>query len=201
MKADAKDGATGAPRTGGAARRFLASPAVFALSALVFGLFMAFVLPAAAREAAAYTPEGAGFDTSFLYTPAQAAAKAGAYTTEGRLAYIAARWSFDLAYPLVYGLFMLAAWSFSLERLTRGSPLGRRLSLLPLLAPAFDYVENVAATVVVASYPAVPAGWAVAASVGTALKWAFVGLGLAGALILPAAALVQSLAARLGRRL
>ena len=80
--------------------------------------------------------------------------------------------TFDLAWPPVYGLFALSAWAFALER----------------LGPGFDFAENIAATLIMASLPARPLAWRIAASVATPLKWAFVIVGIGGAVILPAAA-------------
>lgn len=207
-------------------RRVLESPALLAASALLFAWFVARVLPAEAAKAALSTPEGGAFDTSFFYTPAAALDRAASYSAEGRFAYIAARWSFDLAWPLVYGLFTLSAWAFALARLgraglgrlglgrgapvpagegaaaggaareagSRGSPgprlAGLGLLWIPLLGPVLDFAENISVTVLMASVPARPLGWAVAASAATLSKWLFVLAGTGGALVLPAAAML-----------
>jgi hypothetical protein len=147
-------------------RRILASPWLFAAALVIFVLFMALVLPGQSAKPAEGTPEGASFDTSLFYTPAQAFDRAAAHTPEARFAYIAARWSFDLAFPLVYGLFALAGWAFGLARL--GPRLSARpcLALVAVLGPAFDFTENIAATVIMASVPARPLGWGRAADCG-----------------------------------
>ncbi len=174
---------------------FLASPWLFAASIAVFALFMAFVLPGQAAKTAEGTPNGASFDTSFFYTPAQAFDRAAAHTPEARFAYIAARWSFDLAFPLVYGLFALAGWAFGL---TRPGPrmAARRLAPVALLGPAFDFAESIAATVIMASVPARPLGWGIAASIATPVKWLFVVVGIGGAVARPVAARIRALARR-----
>jgi hypothetical protein len=127
----------------------LAKPRLFAAATAVFVVFAFTVLPAKAADAALYTPPGASFDTSLFYTPAQALERAFAYGEEGRAAYIFDRWTFDLAFPLVYGVFMLAAWAFSLKRLVSGDGQAKPAYgwlLVPALGIAFDFVENTAVT-------------------------------------------------------
>ncbi len=165
-------------------RKLLSSPLFLVASGALFVWFLSAVLPAQSAMAKAWTPEGANFDLSFFYSPSRALDMAAAYTTEGRLAYIAARWSFDLVWPIVYGLFVLSAWSFSLGRVAPGF-CGRDLVAgLTLLGPAFDFVENISATVLLASWPGRPRLAALTASIGTSLKWIFVIIGIGGAFVL-----------------
>lgn len=175
---------------------FLASPWLFAASIVVFALFMALVLPGQAAKAADTSAGVPSFDTSLFYAPAQAFDRAAAVPPEGRFAYIAARWSFDLAFPLVYGLFAVAGCSFGLARLGPWASARPRIALLALLGPAFDFAENIAATVIMASVPARPLGWGIAASAATPLKWLFVVLGIGGAVALPVAAGIGALVRR-----
>jgi hypothetical protein len=183
---------SGADRPGGV-YRVLSSPWLFAASIVLFALFMALVLPRQSAGTAEGTPEGASFDTSLFYTPVQAFDRAAAHTPEARFAYIAARWSFDLAFPLVYGLFALAGWAFGLARLGPWLAAHPRLALIALLGPVFDFSENIAATVIMASVPARPLGWGIAASIATPVKWLFVVLGIGGAVVLPIAAGIRAL--------
>jgi len=164
--------------------RIVSSPLFLAVTMVAFGLFAVFVLRPQAALMAAHTPPGAEFDTSFFYTPASALERAAAYTTEGRFVSIAAHWGFDLVFPMVYGLFIFAAWAFSLERLFQGSPLARRAAAATFLGPAFDYAENICVTMLMANEPVNRLGWAIAASGATALKWLFVVSGAAGSALL-----------------
>jgi hypothetical protein len=204
----------------------LAKPRFFAAATAVFVVFAFTVLPAKAADAALYTPPGASFDTSLFYTPAQAIERAFSYGEEGRAAYIFDRWTFDLAFPLVYGIFMLSAWAFSIKRLASGAGQAKPAYswlLVPALGIAFDFVENTAVTLLMlgvgssglesaargGALGGVALGttlgaspWLQAAAVGssaaTALKWLFVSAGFAGALTLPLAAGIAALAR--GRR-
>jgi len=177
---------------------FLSRPAVFAAAALAFVAFGAAVLPVMSARSAGYTPDGGAFDTGFFYTPAEALAKVAAYDDAGRAAYTRDRWTFDLAFPAVYGFFMLSAWAFSLRALA-GDRARFRWLLVPILGIAFDLVENTAVTALMLSFPPGSMAAAVASSLGSALKWVFVGAGFAGSLSLPAAALVVFLVRRTRR--
>jgi hypothetical protein len=175
---------------------FWSSPWLFAAAAILLVLFLVAVLPGESARAARTTPEGASYDLSLFYTPAEAFEKAAAHSVEGRFAYIAARWSFDLAFPLVYGLFAFTGWTFALARLGSRAAELRGLAFVALLGPVLDFVENIAATVIMASVPARPPGWGIAASLATPLKWVFVVVGLGGAVALPVAAAIRALALR-----
>lgn len=175
----------------------LARPAVYGLAVAVFAAFVAFVLPGKAADAASYTPPGAGFDTSFYYAPSEAIERAASYSAEGRAAYIYDRWTFDLAWPAAYGFFMLSSWAFGLRLFAgaRGKAPAYRALALPALGVAFDLAENAAVTALMIGTgmaaggsppPWLPAA-AAAASAATGLKWLFVGTGLLGAMVLPAA--------------
>lgn len=181
---------------------FLARPLVFGVSVAVLAVFMATILPAKAADAASYTPAGAAFDTSFFYTPTQAMERVGMYSPEGRAAYVYDRWTFDVAWPLVYGFFLLSGWAYGLSRLkpARGSgkAAGSSWLLVPALAVFFDFVENTAVSALMLVYPATPLAAAVVASTGTVIKWALVVIGMSGAIGLPLAGAIVVLFRRRG---
>lgn len=182
---------------------FLARPVAFGVSVAVLAVFMATILPAKASDAASYTPVGASFDTSFFYTPAQAIERVGFYSPEERAAYVYDRWTFDVAWPLVYGFFLFSGWAFGLARLLPVSDGGRdrgRVAwlLIPALAVFFDLVENTAVTILMLAYPASPFVVAVIASAGTLIKWILVIAGMSGAIGLPLAGGIAVLLCRRG---
>ncbi|MBU0956416.1 MAG: hypothetical protein KKI09_13380 [Spirochaetes bacterium] len=192
---------------------FLAKWPVYLLACLIFMAFAVLVLPAKSREIATYTPEGGQFDTAYLYTPAEVAEKAGRYTAEGRAAYIKDRWTFDLAFPAVYGFFMLSSWAFGLRGLfglrRARQALGRQddtlyrwpawLLFIPLAGIVFDLAENTAVTFVMLAWPDISFPLALAASLGTGLKWLFVFPGFGGAVLLPLLYALCSLARRIAK--
>ncbi len=81
----------------------------------VFVTFMIVVLPQQAQKAEAYSG-GTSPDTSYIYSAGDLYQMAEDYGAEGRAAYIYARFTFDLVFPLVYGFFLTATISWLLAR-------------------------------------------------------------------------------------
>jgi len=198
---------------------------VFVLASLLFLLFVVLVLPAMSERTAKYTPAGSSFDTDFFYRADTVADKLAGYSAQGRAAYVFDRWTFDLVFPLVYGFFMLAAWAFGLRVLWGvPSPLGKTrrstaslavpdavpaqaarrwpaiLLWFPLVGIVLDFVENTTVTILMLSWPRLPAALTVFASLASAGKWLFVGIGLVGALILPLLAVLKVLLGKFNTR-
>jgi hypothetical protein len=153
-----------------------ASTGPVALVALViFVLFMVLVLPRQAATAEGETGASDSPDTSFYYSPGDLYDMAAAYGQEGRAAYVRARFTFDLVWPLVYAFFLTAAigWLYG-----RAFPAGSRwqlTNLAPVLGLAFDYLENLATSLVMVRYPAQTAVVDQLAPLFTLLKWLFLG--------------------------
>jgi hypothetical protein len=166
------------------------------LALLSFAAFLAFTATVLPRQAAgaAEVSAGAGSpDTSFFYSPADLAAMAEAYGPDGRQAYVRARYTFDVAWPLVYGLFLVTSISW-LSR--RGFPPGstwRLANLAPMAAVIFDGLENLSTSVVMLRYPEPTPLLAALAPWFTAVKWVLVGGSMLLVLICAAAALLRRL--------
>ena len=147
-----------------------------ALAALVvFLLFTALVLPGQAGQAAQATGGAGSPDTSFFYTPDDLYRMAEAYGEVGRQAYIRARFTFDLIWPLVYTLFLATAISWTFGRAFAPDSRWQRANLVPLLAAILDYAENLSTSLVMLRYPAQTAVVDLLAPVFTALKWGLLG--------------------------
>jgi hypothetical protein len=145
------------------------------VAVVVFLLFGAFVLP---RQAAQSEEQSGGVpqpDSSFIYTPVDLYGMAEALGPEGRQAYIQARWTFDVVWPLVYGFFLTTAISWLAGKAFRPGSAWRRLNLVPLTGMLFDYLENISTSLVMARYPAATPVADLLAPVCTAVKWLFVG--------------------------
>jgi len=146
------------------------------LATVIFIAFTALVLPWQAAEAARTANGASAPDTSLWYTPSEIYAMAEAYGPEGRQAYLRARWTFDVIWPLVYTAFLVAASSWLTRRIfNRQDPL-QMLNLLPVLAMGLDFLENTAASIVLARYPTPSPLVAQLAPVFTLLKWVFIGV-------------------------
>lgn len=147
-----------------------------ALAALVlFALFIGLVLPSQAEEAAAVSEEAGSPDSSLWYTPTELYAMAEAYGPDGRAAYVRARFTFDLAWPLVYGFFLTTAIGWTYRRAFAPDSPWQYAILAPVLGVLLDYLENVSAAAVMLRYPARTPVVAQLAPVFTLVKWTLVG--------------------------
>ena len=157
--------------------RRISTGRVTLLCLVIFLLFTALVLPGQSALAEE-TSGGAGSpDTSlFLHRPLSCTAWRKLTARAGRAAYIHARFTFDLVFPLVYTAFLATAISWLFSRgFTAGQPLALA-NLAPILGAIFDYLENFSAALVMGRYPALTPVVDWLAPVFTFIKWvSFVG--------------------------
>jgi hypothetical protein len=147
-----------------------------ALSALVvFVLFAALVLPGQADTAGAEAGDAGSPDLSLWYAPADLYRMAEAYGEQGRRAYIRARFTFDVVWPMVYTVFLGTAITWLYARATDPGSLWRRANLAPLLGALLDYLENLSTSLVMARYPDRTPVVDVLAALFTTAKWVLVG--------------------------
>jgi hypothetical protein len=148
-------------------------------AAVIFVVFMIFVLPGQSARVEVYSAGVGTPDTSLFYTPQDLIRMAEAYGVEGRQAYVQARFTFDLAFPFVYTFFLVVCISWLLnQRLSKNNPL-RMINLLPLGGFVFDLLENICAARVIGMYPLQESFAAFWAAIFTPVKWLFVGIGFA----------------------
>jgi hypothetical protein len=148
-----------------------------ALSALViFLLFSGLVLPQQATKAEQETGSVDSPDTSFFYSPGDLYRITKSYGEQGRWAYVRARFTFDLIWPLVYTLFLATAISWVFSKLSTPDSRWQRANLAPLLGALFDYLENLSTSLVMLRYPDHTAVVDLLAPVFTALKWGLLGV-------------------------
>ena len=141
---------------------------------VIFLLFTSLILPGQAKKAEAYTGSAGSPDASFFYSKADLYQMAEAYGENGRAAYIQARWSFDVIWPLVYLFFLATSLSWTLARAVSEDSRWRLLNLFPAFGWLFDLLENSAASVVMARYPQVTPGIDSLTPILTLIKWFFV---------------------------
>jgi hypothetical protein len=143
---------------------------------LIFLLFSALVLPQQANVAEQRTGSTDSPDTSLFYSPRDLYEMAEAYGEQGRRAYIRARFTFDLIWPLVYLLFLVTAISWVFGRAFSPGSLWQRANLAPLLGALFDYLENLSTSLVMLRYPDLTAVVDWLAPAFTLAKWSFLGV-------------------------
>lgn len=141
------------------------------LALLIFASFTAIILPRQAARSEQETGSSASPDTSFLYSRVELYQMAESYGDEGRQSYVRARFTFDLVWPLVYTLFLVTSISWLSGRaFTPDSP-WQRANLVPVLAALFDYLENLATSLVMLRFPDQTPVVDLLAPVFTLLKW------------------------------
>jgi len=158
---------------------------------VTFLVFSALVLPDQAAKAEVYSGDVGSPDTSLYYTASDLYRKAEAYGPAGRSAYIRARFSFDLLFPLVYTAFLVTAISWLVKRANLAWKSWGRLNLLPVAGMAFDFLENVAAAIVMARYPQSTAVIDHLAGGFTLIKWNFISASFIALVILAILTLVR----------
>lgn len=145
------------------------------LGFVVFLIFMVFVLPAQAAGADTFSGETGSPDMSFFYSPQELYKMAEAYGEGGRQAYIQARFTFDLIWPLAYTFFFGTAISWTFAVVFPPDSRWRWANLVPFGALVFDYLENLSTSLVMYRYPATGGVMAFFAPIFTVLKWILVG--------------------------
>lgn len=159
---------------------------------VLFALFTAMVLPAQAEAGAFYTVRYAAPDTFVWYFPDDLYAAAEAWGPVGRDAYVRARVTFDVIWPMVYGTFLLTTLAWVWARGTAAGSRWRGVALLPVVAVTLDYAENICTATVMARYPARTPVLAELAPLFTAGKW----LALSASFMLLAIGVIIALTAR-----
>ena len=140
-------------------------------------LFLAFtvtVLPTQSEKAKVQSGESSP-DMSLFFTVEELYDIAESYGEEGREAYVTARFTFDLVWPIVYTLFLASSISWLSSRSFNADSILQRANMVPVIGMVLDYLENLAASTVMLRYPARTPIVDTLAVVFTPLKWAFVG--------------------------
>ena len=144
------------------------------LALLLFVLFTGLVLPRQAQQAEDQLGAAGSPDTAFFYTAGDLYRLAEAYGEQGRQAYIRARFTFDLVWPLVYAFFLATAISWIFGHAFQPNSGLHYANLAPVLGLLFDYAENLSSSLVMGRYPEQTPFVDWLAPIFTLLKWVFV---------------------------
>lgn len=153
----------------------LSSGWIVLVSLNIFLLFSVLVLPDQASKAEVYSGDAGSPDTSLFYTAEELYQFAETYGEEGRTAYIQARYTFDVIWPLVYVIFLATAISWVYKQADSRQKIFQRLNLVPIFGMLFDFCENISTSIVMARYPHTTAVLEHLSGIFTMVKWAFVG--------------------------
>ena len=145
------------------------------LALVLFILFLVLVLPRQTPMEGEAGGDTQSPDLSFYYSADELNRMAESYGAEGRQAYVRARFSFDLIWPLVYTLFLSTSISWLAKRsFLRNSP-WQQANVVPVAGALLDLLENLATSAVMIHYPRLLPVTARLAGFFTLIKWALVG--------------------------
>jgi len=146
---------------------------------LILILFMALVLPSQSTRDIETNTGATTPDLSIFYSPDELYRMAGDYGPEGRAAFIRVRWTFDVAWPLVYTFFLVTSISWLVGKSFPAASGWQLTNLVPVLAAALDFLENISNSIVMARYPIKSPIFATLAPFFTLFKWLAVGASFA----------------------
>jgi hypothetical protein len=144
------------------------------LSASIFLVFTVVVLPVQTAASESILGEAGSPDLLFFYTSDELYKMARSYGDEGRDAYIKARFTFDLAWPIVYTLFLSTSISWIFQKVITPGIWLWRMNLLPVFGALADYLENIATSIVMFRYPTRTPLIDVLAPFFTLFKWVLI---------------------------
>ena len=163
------------------------------IATAIFALFIAVILPQQAAASETYSEGVGSVDTSFFFTPDEVYDIAEAYGEAGRRAYITARLTFDVVWPLAYAFFLGTLISIIFKRAFPLESRWQLLNLVPVLGLIFDYGENISISIIMAAFP-LRLDWLAWLTTGfTMLKWTFI----SAAFVVPLIGLVAWIVRRL----
>jgi hypothetical protein len=142
---------------------------------VVFILFTVLVLPGQSSREDDPAGEVGSPDLSFYYSADDLYRMAEAYGEMGRVEYIRVRFTFDLIWPLVYTFFLTTAISWVFARAFSEGSKWQLANLVPVLGMLFDYLENIATSLVMWRYPTHTPVVDWLATIFTSVKWILIG--------------------------
>jgi len=148
------------------------------LALVIFVLFVATVLPTQAAKVDENSAGAATPDLSIYYSAQDLYCWAAAYGLLGRQAYVRARLTFDVIWPLVYTFFLVTAASWLYKRAFSAGSIWQYANLVPLLGMIFDFLENFSTSMVMLRFPEPTPILDSLAGVFTMVKWALMSASL-----------------------
>jgi hypothetical protein len=145
---------------------------------VVFILFMSLVLPGQSKRADNASRGADTPDLSMLYSTNDLYRMAESYGVDGRQEYVRIRFTFDLAWPLVYASFFASVTSWLFTRTFPAGSNWRLANLFPVLGMLLDFLENVSTSIIMLRYPSRTPVVDMLAPVFTFTKWTALGISL-----------------------
>jgi hypothetical protein len=138
---------------------------------LIYGFFIATVMPAQSADSASYAGDWGSPDRHLFYTPDELYASITTWGDAGRDDYISFRLGLDILWALAYTGFLVGWISCALRYAFAETDWRRLLNLWPLITLCSDYAENALGILLVANYSTRLDFFALLATSTSALKW------------------------------
>jgi hypothetical protein len=142
---------------------------------LLFLIFMIFILPEESNKSLTYGITESP-DTSIFYTSDTLYRLADEYGESGREFYVTQRFTFDLIWPIVYGLFLLSTIGFLTYKIN--DPKYKYFVYMPVVSVIFDYLENITTSITMHRYPMLTPFISDMAGFMTLFKWSMLSLSM-----------------------
>jgi hypothetical protein len=141
----------------------------------LFFLFNLVVMPSGQKWLGGSTDEVGSIDLTLAASPATLFNKVAAYGEQGRSAYRIFALTADVAYPIIYSIFLGLAITFLFRRIFPLESRLQKLNLLPFAALLFDVLENLGIVALLSTYPQQITWLAVTTSFINFIKWVCAG--------------------------
>lgn len=119
----------------------------------LFFLFNLVVMPSGKNLMGGPAHEVGSIDLTFGASPASLLDRVEAYGPQGRAVYRIFTLTADVAYPIIYSLFMGLAITYTFRRIFPEKSWLQKLNLVPFGALLFDILENIGIASLMTAYP------------------------------------------------
>ena len=162
----------------------------------LFFLFNLVIMPSGQKWLGGNTNEVGSIDLTLAASPATLFDKVDAYGEQGRSVYRIFALSADIAYPIIYSIFLGLTITFLFQRIFPLESTWQKLNLLPFAALIFDVLENLGIVALLSTYPEKFVWLAILTSILNFIKWMCAG----GSTLLAVAGLIGWLVVSIQRR-
>lgn len=155
----------------------------------LFLLYLFLILPNESSKSDLLTGGLVSPDTQFIYSADDLRDLVSSYSPEAREYYVVSKVRFDILWPLVYGIWLTSSIGLLIRGIKKKGGFEEKtiinwLPLLPLVAVCFDFLENIAVSALMLTYPDMPLLLLRAAPILTELKWLALGASMLTAVVL-----------------
>jgi hypothetical protein len=137
----------------------------------LFFLFNLVVMPSGQKWLGGGINEVGSIDLTLGASPATLFNKVAAYGEQGRNVYRLFALTADIAYPIIYSIFLGLAITFLFRRIFPLDSRWQKLNLLPFAALTFDVLENLSIAALLTTYPQQITSLAILTILLNLIKW------------------------------